>query len=289
MTIIFGLLSAFSYGYADFVGALAAKKVRAITVTTISFSFGLLIAIAMSFVVGANFSQASITSGIYAGLASGIAISFLYAALALGPISIVSPLTAVISALIPVVYDLATGAQLGPFALVAIVLVLVAVVLVAFVPGADFRLPSLRALLYAVGAGIGFAGIFIFLDSSPSDSGLATLIVMRIIGIGMMLVGLTYAFFKYRPAQFLETSIFKKPVIWLVLLAGSGDVLGNVSFLIANRAGELAIAAVLTSLYPVGTILLARIVLKERIAKSQSLGIVLAIGACVLIAIGKPA
>lgn len=289
MTIIFGLLSAFSYGYADFVGALAAKKVRAISVTTISFIFGLLIATALSFVVGANFSQAAITSGIYAGIASGIAISCLYAALALGPISIVSPLTAVISAIIPVIFDLATGAELGPFALVAIGLVLVAVVLVAFVPGQDFRLPSLRALIYSVGAGLGFAGIFVFLDGAPSDSGLATLIVMRIVGVTLMLAGLAYAFFRYRPKQFLETEIFGRSLIWLVLLAGSGDVLGNVFFLVATRAGELAIAAVLTSLYPVGTILLARIVLKERIAKSQSLGIVLAIGACVLIAIGKPA
>ncbi len=289
MTIIFGLLSAFSYGYADFVGALAAKKVRALTVTTISFCFGLLLAIFMSFFVGANFSQAAISSGIYAGIASGIAISCLYAALALGPISIVSPLTAVISAVIPVIFDLATGAELGPFALIAIGLVLVAVVLVAFVPGQDFRLPSLRALLYSLGAGVGFAGIFVFLDGAPSDSGLATLIVMRVVGITLMLAGLSYAFFKYRPKQFLETSIFGRSLIWLVLLAGSGDVLGNVFFLVATRAGELAIAAVLTSLYPVGTILLARIVLNERIAKSQSLGIVLAIGACVLIAIGKPA
>ena len=289
MTIIFGLLSAFSYGYADFVGALAAKRVRAISVTTISFIFGLLIATALSFVVGANFSQTAITSGIYAGFASGIAISCLYAALALGPISIVSPLTAVISAVIPVIFDLATGAELGPFALVAIGLVLVAVVLVAFVPGQDFRLPSLRALIYSVGAGLGFAGIFVFLDGAPSDSGLATLIVMRIVGVLLMLAGLAYAFFRYRPKQFLETEIFSRSLIWLVLLAGSGDVLGNVFFLVATRAGELAIAAVLTSLYPVGTILLARIVLKERIAKSQSLGIVLAIGACVLIAIGKPA
>ena len=289
MTIIFGLLSAFSYGYADFVGALAAKRVRAISVTTISFIFGLLIATALSFVVGANFSQAAITSGIYAGIASGIAISCLYAALALGPISIVSPLTAVISAIIPVIFDLATGAELGPFALVAIGLVLVAVVLVAFVPGQDFRLPSLRALIYSVGAGLGFAGIFVFLDGAPSDSGLATLIVMRIVGVLLMLAGLAYAFLRYQPKQFLETEIFGRSLIWLVLLAGSGDVLGNVFFLVATRAGELAIAAVLTSLYPVGTILLARIVLKERIAKSQSLGIVLAIGACVLIAIGKPA
>lgn len=288
MTIIFGLLSAFSYGYADFVGGLAAKKVRAITVTTVSFGFGLVIAIALSFFVGANFSGSAINAGILAGIASALALSSLYAALALGPISIVSPLTAVISALIPVLVDLATGAKLGPLALWAIALVLIAVVLVAFVPGQDVRLPSLPAFIYALTSGIGFAGIFVFLDGAPADSGLATLIVMRVVGIGLMLTGLAVAFYRSKAKKFIEGEVFSRSLIGLVFLAGLGDVTGNVFFLIATRAGELAIAAVLTSLYPVGTILLARIVLKERIAKSQTLGIVLAIGACVLIAIGKP-
>jgi drug/metabolite transporter (DMT)-like permease len=286
VTIIFGLLSAFSYGYADFVGALAAKKVRAISVTTISFSFGLLLAIGASSFLGAVFSEASITAGLYAGIASGVAISCLYAALALGPISIVSPLTAVVSAVIPVIIDLVSGQELGAFSLIAIIMVLIAVVLVAFVPGPDVRLPSFRALAYSLGAGLGFAGIFVFLDGAPSDSGLATLIVMRVVGITLMLIGLSYAFLRYRPSRFLEREIFSKGLLWLILLAGVGDVMGNVFFLIATREGALAIAAVLTSLYPVGTILLARIVLKERIAKSQSLGIALAIGACVLLAIG---
>ncbi|QKJ25806.1 EamA family transporter [Aquiluna borgnonia] len=284
MTIIFGLLSAFSYGYADFVGALAAKRVRAISVTTISFSFGLLIALVLSIPIGANYSPAAISTGIYAGVASGIAISCLYAALALGPISIVSPLTAVISAVIPVLFDLATGTQLGPYSILAIVLVLIAVVLVAFVPGPDVRLPSLRAMVFSVGSGLGFAGIFVFLDSAPSDSGLSTLVVMRVVGIALMLLGLSYLFFTSKPAHFLEPQLFSKSLVWLVLLAGSGDVLGNVAFLVATRAGDLAVAAVLTSLYPVGTILLARIVLKERIAKSQTVGIFLAMAACGLLA-----
>jgi drug/metabolite transporter (DMT)-like permease len=289
VTIIFGLLSAFSYGYADFAGALAAKKVRAISVTTVALFFGLLLAILLSLFVGATFSAAAVTAGLFAGISSAIAISCLYAALALGPISIVSPLTAVISALIPVVFDLATGARLGSFALVAVGLILISVVLVAFVPGQDFSLPSIPALLYSLAAGGGFAALFIVLDSAPSDAGLATLIVMRVVGIALMAAGLTFAFFKHRPEEFLERAIFSRSQVGLVFLAGLGDVTGNVFFQIATHAGQLAIASLLTSLYPVGTILLARIVLKERIAKSQSLGIVLAIGACVLIAIGKPA
>ena len=285
MTIIFGLLSAFSYGAADFVGGLAAKQVRAIAVTTFSFSFGLLIALVLSLPIGADYSTGAITAGLFAGVASGIALSCLYAALALGPISIVSPMTAVISAVIPVVIDVIAGQSLGQFAILAIFLVLIAVVLVAFVPGQDVRLPSLKALIYSIGAGLGFAGIFVFLDAAPQDSGLATLVVMRVIGIFMMISGLTYSFLKTKPAQFIERKLFSKSLIWLVLFAGMGDVLGNVFFLIATRNGAMAIAAVLTSLYPVGTILLARIVLKEKIAKSQSLGIAIALVACALLAI----
>ena len=86
MTIIFGLLSAFSYGYADFVGALAAKRIRAVAVTAYSFSFGLLLAIVLSAIFGASYSQNTIIASIFAGVCSAIAITFLYAALALGTI-----------------------------------------------------------------------------------------------------------------------------------------------------------------------------------------------------------
>jgi drug/metabolite transporter (DMT)-like permease len=286
VTILFGLLSAFSYGYADFVGALAAKKVRPLAVTTISFSFGLLIALIASLFVGADFSPSVIQIGALAGVCSAAAITFLYAALALGPISITSPLTAVLSAIIPVVFDVATGQALSSLAGVAIVCILVAVVLVAFVPGDDVRLPSLRATLYSVGAGFGFAGIFLFLDMAPADSGLGVLVVMRIVGIALMLGGLALLLVMGKSKVLLEKEVFALGTIWLVLLAGLGDVTGNVFFIIASREGALAIAAVLTSLYPVGTILLARIFLKERIALSQNVGIVLAVAACAMLALG---
>ncbi len=285
MTILFGLLSAFSYGYADFVGAIASQKVRPLAVTTVAFSFGLLLALIFSILMGASFEPSVIQIGIYAGVCSAAAITFLYAALALGPISITSPMTAVLSALIPVVIDLSTGEQLSELALVALALILIAVVLVAFVPGKDVRLPSLRATLYSVGAGLGFAGIFIFLDLAPADSGLGVLVVMRIVGIAILLAGLVLLFMAGKSKSVIEKTVFSAGTIWLVLLAGLGDVTGNVFFIIATREGALAVAAVLTSLYPVGTILLARLFLKEKIAISQNIGIALAIGACALLAL----
>lgn len=284
MTILFGLLTAFSYGYADFVGAIAAKKVRALTVTTVAFSFGLLLAILFSLFAGASYNESVVLYGILAGICSAAAISFLYAALALGPISIVSPFTAVLSAIVPVIVDIAAGQALGELSLLAIVLILIAVVLVAFVPGQDVRLPTLRATIYSIGAGLGFAGTFVFIDAAPSDSGLGVLVVMRVIGITILFALLAILLFSGKSKVLIEKEVFALSTIWLVLLAGFGDVTGNLFFIIATREGALAIAAVLTSLYPVGTILLAKIFLKERIAISQNIGIVLAVGACALLA-----
>jgi drug/metabolite transporter (DMT)-like permease len=284
VTILFGLLTAFSYGYADFVGAIAAKKVRALTVTTVAFSFGLLLALLFSLFAGASYNESVIVYGILAGICSAAAISFLYAALALGPISIVSPFTAVLSAIVPVIVDIAAGQALGELSLLAIVLILIAVVLVAFVPGQDVRLPTLRATIYSIGAGLGFAGTFVFIDAAPSDSGLGVLVVMRVIGIAILFALLAILLFSGKSKVLIEKEVFALSTIWLVLLAGFGDVTGNLFFIIATREGALAIAAVLTSLYPVGTILLAKIFLKERIAISQNIGIVLAVGACALLA-----
>ena len=284
MTILFGLLTAFSYGYADFVGAIAAKKVRALTVTTVAFSFGLILAILFSLFAGASYNESVVLYGLLAGICSAAAISFLYAALALGPISIVSPFTAVLSAIVPVIVDIAAGQALGELSLLAIVLILIAVVLVAFVPGQDVRLPTLRATIYSIGAGLGFAGTFVFIDAAPSDSGLGVLVVMRVIGIAILFALLAILLFSGKSKVLIEKEVFALSTLWLVLLAGFGDVTGNLFFIIATREGALAIAAVLTSLYPVGTILLAKIFLKERIAISQNIGIVLAVGACALLA-----
>jgi drug/metabolite transporter (DMT)-like permease len=285
VTIIFGLLSAFSYGYADFVGALAAKRIRAIAVTAYSFSFGLVLALILSSIFGASYSQSTIIASIFAGVCSAVAITFLYAALALGPISIVSPLTAVVSAVIPVVVDVALGTNLSSFVLVAVVLILVAVVLVAFVPSPNLQLPTIRATLYSVGAGLGFAGIFLFLDFTDADSGLGPLLIMRIVGVVLLFALLLVVYKKSSGVPFIE-KVTNLKLAGLILLASAGDIMGNVAFLIATRAGELAIAAVLTSLYPVGTIVLARIFLKERVARSQLLGIVLALVGVALIAAG---
>ena len=284
MTIFFGLLSAFSYGFADFFGALAAKKVKALTVTASSFVVGLAVVLLASPFIGFSLDPETIRVGILAGVCSAIAISCLYAALALGPISIVSPLTAAISAVVPVSVDVATGQELSELSLVAVAMLLVAVVLVGFVPSSDLRLPSPVAMLYSLGAGLGFAGIFIFLDSSAKASGVGPLITMRITGIVLLSAAVLLVSLKTR-SKVLEPGLKDGKVLLLIAAAGSLDSIANISFLVATREGALAVAAVLTALYPVGTIVLARLVLKERIARTQTLGIAIAMAACALLAL----
>ena len=111
--------------------------------------------------------------------------------------------------------------------------------------------------------------------------GMSPVTVILVLLVG----GLTVLWLRAPKKQFIERLTDYK-LAGLVVLAGIGDVLGNVTFLIATRSGALAIAAVLTSLYPVGTILLARVFLKERIATSQAVGIVLALAACAVLAAG---
>ena len=121
---------------------------------------------------------------------------------------------------------------------------------------------------------------------TPEGTGLGVLVVMRVVGLLLMGAGLVALLLLGKSKVFVEREIFTKSLLPLVLLAGLGDVTGNVFFMIATSSGALAVAAVLTSLYPVGTILLARVFLKERIALSQNIGIALAIGACALLAVG---
>jgi drug/metabolite transporter (DMT)-like permease len=242
------------------------KKVRALTVTVFSFSVGLTIALIASLFIGSDFSASTVQLGLLVGICPAIAISCLYQALALGPISIVSPFVAVLSAFVPVIVYVSLGQKLSAFAGVAIGLILIAVLMVAFVPGSKVRLPSTRAALYSIAAGLSFSGIFLFLDATEKDSGLGALVVMRSVGILLLLSTPVAVWLRNRGKSFIETEIKNLRLIGLIFLAGTGDVIGNIAFLVATRQGALAITAVLTSLYPVGTILLARIVLKERIA-----------------------
>jgi uncharacterized membrane protein len=287
LAVIIGFATALVYGFADFFGAIASQRLRSVLVTGLAGWAGLLLLLAAVTIGGfhAEFSQPAIFWGLLGGVFSTLGLSCLYKALSIGPISIVSPLSALVGGLIPTVIGVAfLGEKFGLISWLAIVLILVAVVLVASSPQTETSKVKLQGIMYGLGAGSGIGGVLVCLHMAPARAGLAPVILMRVEN-GVLLGGfalLLLAIGKAKPAEFKGLSAR----IWMAIFAtGLLDAFANVLFVVGRRLGSLTVISVLTVLYPAGTILLARIVLKEKLALRQSLGIVLALGASMLLAI----
>ena len=288
LTVVLGFATSLVYGFADFFGAIASRKIKAVTVTFVAGVSGLSFLLALSIFMGADFSQEAIFWGVLAGVASAAAMSALYASLAIGPISILSPLSAVVSALVPMLVGFAQGDRFSIWGLLALTAILVAIFLVGFVPGNDVRLPSAKGLILGTAAGVGIGIVLICLDQAPADSGLASVILLR--GVAATLLG-AFTLIMFLRSRQAASQVSKPPRVplklWFaVFLAGLFDSSANVFFLLASRIGSLSVVSVLTALYPLGTIILARIFLKEKIAKTQMIGILIAIGASAVLALG---
>ena len=285
-TIALGFATSLVYGFADFFGALGSKHIKPVVVTFWSGLSGLALLLTASMFMGADYTTNSILCGVIGGIASAFAMTCLYAALAIGPISILSPLSAVVMAIVPMIIGFAHGDRFSLWGWLALGAILVAVVLVGFVPGEDVRLPSLKGLLLGIGAGVGMGAVLLALAAAPKDSGLASPAILR--GVSASLLGLFMLVTLRRGRAKGSDSQRTKAVakIWLAVMAtGFLDSSANVFFTIASRQGSLSVVSVLTALYPLGTIILARIFLKEKIAQSQMFGIVLALGASAILAI----
>ena len=282
LTIVLGFATALVYGFADFFGAIASKKIAPVIVTCLSGATGLLFLFALTPIFGATANPDAIGWGVWAGVWSAFAMTCLYASLAIGPISILSPVGAVVSAIVPAMVGFAQGDRFSWLGWVAIALILIAVVLVGFVPGEDVRLPSAKGLLLAIGAGLGIGAVLICLDAAPQDSGLTPVILLRAVSallLGVYFIG-SLILGRVKPSQKVSRKF------WFALLgAGLLDSSANVFFLMASRAGSLTVVSVLTALYPLGTIILARVFLKEKIARVQTVGVLLALAASALLAI----
>ncbi len=312
LSAVIALVGAFIFGSADFLGGLAAKRLRSLVVTAVAAVTGLaLLGVAYAF-LGGEWRPADIGWGALSGVTGAIAIVLLYACLAIGPMSILSPLTAVVSAIAPMLWGLfVDGETFSPFGYAGLAVALVAVVLVGFIPGEKTVRPSLRGLVMAVGAGAAIGGFFILIDQTSEASGLVPLLLNRtvnalitfgalgilaIIGVragrpAASVLAVSGAELGAAPSGHADLEHVATPVPvswraawWLTIGCGALDAAANVMVLVALRAGDLSIVAALTATYPAGTILLAAVVLRERIARVQWLGLGLAVTAGVMLA-----
>ena len=292
LTAILGLLTAVTYGAADFFAAIASRKIRVVEVTALASLSGLIVLTILLPFMGGVFSPDAFFWGLMGGLSSVVALLCLYASLALGPISIISPLGALVSAIVPAVIGVSfLGESFTVLGWLAIAIALVAVVLVGFVPvssntGENVTLPKPRAIVLAIGAGIGIGIAVSSLARSPHDSGIAPIIIMRT--TAALLLGAVVLITALRQKK-ASTDSTRIPISSKVLLtiagAGALDAGANIFFTLASRTGSLTVVGVLTALYPLGTILLARLVLKEHVATTQKIGIALTLTASLLLAL----
>ncbi|HWH25709.1 MAG TPA: DMT family transporter [Pseudolysinimonas sp.] len=284
ITVILGLSSALVYGAADFFGGIASTRIPAVKVVAGSGLIGLLVLIPASALTGGTWSNEVLLWGVLSGMAGSMGILTLYMALAIGPMSILSPLTAVMSAIVPLSWGLINGERLSLIGYAALGIALVAVVLVGFVPEKGAVRPRLRGVLLAVLSGTLIGTLLILLDAAPDDAGLLPLTVNRMTHAVILWTIVGVMALASRSRQPSERPAWRR-VIPLIVAAGLADSTANILMVTGFRLGDLSVVAVLTALYPAGTIALAAIVLRERIAPVQWVGLVLALTAAALLAL----
>ena len=284
LAIVIGLASALTYGVADFFGGLAAKRTASVVVTAFAALVGLAVLVPFALLVPARPSWEAFLWGGLSGVTGSVAVFLLYAALAIGPMSILSPLTAVLSALVPMTWGLISGERLPWWGYVALAGVLVAIVLVGFVPEKGAVRPRLRGILYAVGSGLLIGAFFILVDQAPDDSGLYPIVANRTVSGSILLVVLLVLLLLAR-RRGVPAFPGLRGAVWVIVACGIADAAANVLILTGLRMGDLTVMSVLAALYPGGTIALAALVLRERIAPVQWVGLALAVGSAAVLAI----
>lgn len=276
LPIFYGLMSALSWGAGDFAGGLASRKLGAYRAVFYGDAIGLLLVVMVSFIYREEFPTATVLiNSILGGALGTVGLLTLYLSLSQGRMSIAAPVSALFAAVLPVIVGLFTQGLPTQNQFVGFGFALAAVWMISQGHATErFRLEHLADLRLPLLAGLGFGGYFIFLHraSSGSDSILMPMIISRGAGTLMMFV-----------VVLLRRESFSVPrAAWNVVLINAVlDVGGNLFYILASQIGRLDVSAVLSSLYPGSTVLLAWIFLKERISARQWIGILAALTAIV--------
>ena len=270
-----GLFAAAAWGAGDFGGGFATKRLPAMVVVLGSQLVGLAGAAALMILLGESLPEpADAAWAAAAALFGALGLAGLYRALADGQMGIVAPITGVLTAAIPVAVGIATAGLPGPVRLAGFGVALLAIVLVSL---SDDGTTGRGGLLLAFGAGLGF-GLYSACIGQVEEGVFGPLLVSRATASILVL-----AIVATTRVPVLSAAAGEPRILRLVLLVGILDLAGNAMFLVAVQASGLALAAVLGSLYPVSTVILAAVLLREPIGRVHAAGIATAALATVLI------
>ena len=274
-TASLSLTLALGAGFADYLAAHAARRMRAVRVAALIQSLGLAV-VAGSLAWGGPpaLTSRDLVMAALAGLSIAVGIAALYGALAIGPIGVTAPTSAVVGAALPVVAAIGFGGYLAGLQFLGLALGLVGVALFAASPVGRAAGGSLRGIGLAVLAGLGIGGFTIALDATDPDAGTWPLLVARTVAA----TGLWLATRRDPAGETRVTTDWPR-----LSLAALLDAAGMVAFLLALQSGHMAIVAVIAALYPGFTVALAVLIDRERMQRAQLFGLAFAAAAVVLI------
>lgn len=305
MVTIFALAAALLYGSADFLGGVATRRARALSILPASALAGLAVALFAALVSGEGPRLAGLAWGLAAGALGGIGLIVFYAGLAEGPMTVVAPTSALTATVLPVAVSIADGERASASVYIGALICLAAIVLVSAAgsPAEDKagddtrggaageqravglvrRLAArgfhIRAIGYGLAAGATFGLFFIFLRNAGQSGAFWPIVASRL--AGFLVIVIVAAVTRTRPV------IASGGARLLLAMFGSGvlDASANVSYVVATRHGLFGLAVVLTSLYPGVTVVLARFVLGERLRVAQVAGLLLAALGVILVTV----
>jgi drug/metabolite transporter (DMT)-like permease len=277
MAAILALTAAAAYGIGDFLGGMASRREPSTAVVLWSHVVGLVVLAIAAPIVGGDLTPEALATGAAAGLIGGAGVAVFYLGLSLGAMSVVAPIAALLSAAVPVVAGIGTGERPAAPAIVGIGLALLAVTLVSREPASGHPAPGigLRPVALAIAAGLAFGLFFVALDHAGTEVGIWPLVGARMASVSL---------FAALGAARVTAASPPRAAAGAAIGAGVLDATANVCYVLALSHGLLSVVAVLTALYPAGTVLLARYVLGERLGRVQQTGLAVAGLAAVLIA-----
>ncbi len=300
MLIVFALGAAVLYGSADFLGGAATRRAALMAVLLTTGVAGVAVLVPAALLTGSPLRAGGLEWGLAAGAVGGVGLMFFYAGLAAGPMSVVSPVSALVSTVLPVGVSLVQGERPGATVYAGALLCLAATVLVssgataptatdghgpagsveprarAGTTGTAWRARA-RGVLYGVASGAAFGLFFLFIRNGGETGALWPSLASRCAGLVIYLAAA--GVMKAGPVSWRAGW----PLFAAALGAGALDAGANVCYVLATRAGLYGPAVVLTALYPGVTVLLARLALGERLHRVQHAGLVLAALGIVLI------
>jgi drug/metabolite transporter (DMT)-like permease len=264
---VLALLAAVIWGSTDFAGGSAAKRLGSAAVLLLSTTLALPVLVVVTVLSGDLRADGGVVGwGVLAGISGSLGITCLYQGLATGVMGVVAPISGT-AVIVPVVVGVASGDELSALQAVALVVAVVGIVLTGGPQVRAFRSGGHRPVLWALAAAVLLGFTFVSLAEGASTSAATTITVQRAVYVLVTAAVVALARQVARPTR---TELAPLAVI------GAGDLTANALFALASREGELAVVAVLASLYPVTTVLLARRLQHERLQRLQVIGVIAA-------------